>query len=300
MTFKIKEFKGTLKPVFNDSVLSIEPEDKKSIQFINEIKNSLPIDCIKPRDGQPRKTFNENTLIELTESIKSKGVIQPIIVRIISDGLYEIIVGERRWRAAKRAGLVEIPAIIKDYNELDTIAIALIENIQRENLNPLEEAQAIQELLYKSSMTHAQIAEILGKSRVTVSNLLRLLNLEDEVKSLIKAGLIEMGHARALLALSGQSQVETAKLIIAKSLTVRETERIVQNVNNPIDKPLDFIDSSLQKQFNVWKDYLSKKLMSRVNIHFGSDGKGKLVIHFDSTEEANWLIEHIDIKQESK
>lgn len=295
MTTKIKEFKGSLNPIFNESIKHGSDSETEPVIPLTEqtTKDYLPIDQIKPNDDQPRKIFNELSLDELTQSIKSKGVIQPIIVRSIHNGFYEIIVGERRWRAAKQAGLEKIPVIIREYDKSDRIAVALIENIQRENLNPLEEAKAIQNLLEECAMTHNQVAESIGRSRTTVTNLLRLLALADEVKSMINSGLLEMGHARALLSLPTEQQTEVAKLVISKTLSVRETEKLVQYFNTPKQKQEIFIAPEFEKKMCEWKVRLSKQLSSKVNVYFNTDGKGRVVIHFDSIKEADWLMNHI-------
>ena len=290
---KIKEFKGSLNPIFKEEIRNTAELDSDMDQLAQESKDYLPINQITPRGDQPRKNFKESSLDELAQSIKSNGVIQPIIVRSIGKNSFEIIAGERRWRAAKKAGLEKIPAIIREYNKSEGMAVALIENIQRENLNPLEEAQAIQSLLDECDMTHTQVAENLGKSRTAVSNLLRLLALTDEVKVMINSGLLEMGHARALLSLNPVQQIEAAKLVIGKALSVRETEKLVQRLNMPDEKPNTYIDHEFERKAAFWKTQLSKKLSSMVNIHVGADGKGKVVIHFDSMEEANWLMEHV-------
>ncbi len=295
MTAKIKEFKGSLNPIFNEGIRNSTDADINEKEQV--AKDYLLIDDIKPRDDQPRKIFNEASLEELSQSIKSKGVIQPIVVRPTGNNFYEIIVGERRWRAAKRAGLEKIPAIIRDYNKSDGMAVALIENIQRENLNPLEEAEALRSLIEECAMTHNQIAESIGRSRTTVSNLLRLLDLTQEVKSMINSGLLEMGHARALLSLSHDQQSEVAKLIVSKSLSVRETEKLVRNTNASQEKPMVLIDPAFEKKAQTWKAVLARQLSSRVNVHFTSEGKGKVVIHFDSVEEADWLMEHLRVEE---
>ena len=290
---KIKEFKGTLNAIFKEDLENTAELDSNTDLLAQEPKDYLPINQITPRADQPRKTFKESLLDELAQSIKSNGVIQPIIVRSIGKGAYEIIAGERRWRAAKKAGLEKIPAVIREYNKTEGMAVALIENIQRENLNPLEEAQAIQSLIDECAMTHVQVAESLGKSRTAVSNLLRLLALTDEVKVMINSGLLEMGHARALLGLSFDQQIDAAKLVVGKGLSVRETERLVQRINTPEEKQISYVDPTFERKAAVWKTQLSKKLSSAVNIHVSPDGKGKIVISFDSMKEANWLMEHV-------
>jgi ParB family transcriptional regulator, chromosome partitioning protein len=296
MTSKIKKFQGSLKPVF-DASISHQIFEQETSENSQKIRSNLPINSIKPRQDQPRKQFDETSLNELAQSIVAKGVIQPIIVRPTHNGHYEIIVGERRWRASKQAGLDEIPAIVRNYSKSDGMAVSLIENIQRDNLNPLEEAQAIHDLLEECSMTHLQIAENIGKSRAVVSNLLRLLNLEFEVQVMVRASLLEMGHARALLSLSGQAQIDAAKLVVEKSLSVREIEKLVQKGLYPTANKTLKIDPEFSEKTRQWKSHMSKNLCSEVNVHFGKEGKGRVVIHFNSLEEADWLIDHLDIKQ---
>lgn len=274
-----------------------------------DLKNNVPsfeavdlcVSKVEPDKNQPRKFFSESLLDELASSIKQHGVIQPIIVRDIDkDGKYQIIAGERRWRAAKLVGLEKIPAIIKEYNKANRMAVSLIENIQRENLNPLEEAQAIQSLLEECHMTHSQVAESLGRSRTTVTNLLRLLTLSNEVKEMINAGLLEMGHARALLSLSNDQQINAAQLIVSQSLSVRETEKMVQRMNMPQKKQDVYIVPEFEKKAAEWKKWLSSQLSSKVNVHFSADGKGKVVIYFDSIEEADWLMDHLIVSETSE
>ncbi len=300
MVPKIKKFKGSLNPIF-DGIGDHQGITDQEVPNHLVVKDHLPIDRIKPRQNQPRKNFDKDSLEELAQSIKSKGVIQPIIVRPIHDGYYEIIVGERRWRASKQIGLGEIPAIVRDYGKSDRMAVALIENIQRKNLNPLEEAQAIYELIEECSMTHLEVAEGIGKSRATISNLVRLLNLEPEVKVMVNASLLEMGHARALLSLSGQAQIDAAQLVVNRSLSVRDTEKLVQGMQRPVTKQEDIrVDPRFEERAKQWKTYMSQQLSSRVNLHIGAEGKGKMVIYFDSIEEADWLIDHIDVKKEQR
>ena len=290
---KIKEFKGKLNSIFDEEVTNIT-NIESNVDVVHQTQNdSLPIDTIKPRGDQPRKTVNDSSLNELAQSIKSQGVIQPIIVRSTENGLYEIIAGERRWRAAQKAGLDKIPAIIREYNKADGLAVALIENIQRENLNPLEEAQAIQSLLDECDMTHAKVAESIGKSRSTVSNMLRLLDLNEAVKTMMHSGLLEMGHARALLILNAEQQVEAATLVVGNALSVRETEKLVQRLISPKEKNLSDINPIFEKKAALWKAHLSRMLSSNVNVHINHEGKGKVVINFDSIEEADWMIKQI-------
>jgi len=272
------------------------------INLQNDIQSLEAIDLrlsqIEPDENQARKFFCDTSLEELASSIRQHGVIQPILVREIDPrgNKYQIIAGERRWRAAKIVGLEKIPAIIRKYDKANGMAVSLIENIQRENLNPLEEAQAIQKLLDECYMTHSDVAETLGRSRTTVTNLLRLLTLTDEVKEMLNAKLLEMGHARALLSLSSEQQADTAKIIIRKSLSVRETEKLVQRLNMPQNKQEFLLTPQFEKKTNDWMSQLSKQLSSKVNMHFNSDGKGRMVINFDSLEEADWLMAHLKVE----
>jgi len=285
---RVKEFGGALASIFDDQNIT----DSDDSSFINNIL----ITKIHPRKNQPRKSFDEASLSELAASIKTKGVIQPIIVSKIENGNFEIIVGERRWRSAQIAGLTTIPAIIKDYSKQDIMSVALIENIQRENLNSVEEAMAINQLIEEFSMTHSAVAESIGKSRTTVTNLLRLLELQDEVKNMLTDGLLDMGHARALLALDGAQQLEAAKKIILGQLSVREAEKLVNRYKlalpeiTPSVKPID------PQKTNYLSKILSERLSSKVNIQFNNKGEGKVIIHVSSVDEAEWLVEHIQVK----
>ena len=265
------------------------------IDFSNDAQSFEAIDLclskIEPDKNQPRKIFTEETLEELATSIKNHGVIQPIIVRDIDNGKkYQIIAGERRWRAARMAGLEKIPAIVREYDNVQRMAVSLIENIQRENLNPLEEAQAIQSLLGECDMTHNEVADSIGRSRTTVTNILRLLSLTREVKVMVNSGLLEMGHARALLSLSGAQQIKAAETVIHKNLSVRETEKIAQCMTMCKPEKVNSVRQEYISKAATWNTQLSKKFSSNVNVNFKSDGKGKLVFQFESIEEAEWLI----------
>lgn len=249
---------------------------------------------IEPNKNQPRKIFSEDSLEELAASIKNHGVIQPIIVRDIDNGRkYQIIAGERRWRAANMAGLEKIPAIVREYDNAQRMSAALIENIQRENLNPLEEAQAIQSLLGECDMTHNEVADSIGRSRTTVTNILRLLTLTREVKVMVNSGHLEMGHARALLSLSSAQQIEAAETVVLKHLSVRETERLVQGMLSGQSKNIININHEYLSKASRWSEQLSKKFLSNVNVNFKQDGKGRIVFQFESVEEAEWLISNI-------
>lgn len=251
---------------------------------------TLDVDLLQPGKYQPRKDMSPEALEELAESIKAQGVIQPIVVRKISDDKYEIIAGERRWRAAQLAKLDKVPCIVKQVADEAAVAIALIENIQREDLNAMEEAIALNRLIEEFDLTHQQIADAVGKSRATVSNLLRLNGLNEPVKRLLEYGDIEMGHARALLALQGEEQTSVARLVVAKELTVRETERLVNKVLNPAkesEKPVKDADvARLESQ-------LIERLGAKVSISHGSKGKGKIVINYQNLAELDGILAKI-------
>jgi ParB family chromosome partitioning protein len=268
---------------------AFEPIDlKNTLQSMDVV--DLPISKIIPDGDQPRKIFSDSSIEDMALSIKKHGVIQPVLVRINDDNKYILIAGERRWRAAKLAGLERIPAIIKNYDKASRMAIALIENIQRENLNPLDEAQAIQSLIDECYMTHGQVAESLGKSRTTITNLLRLLTLENTVKEKLNLGLLEMGHARALLSLTGTQQIDAAEIIVKKSLSVRETEKLTKMANSPKMSKLLSYDTEYAARINELSLMLSKKISSKVNISFKSNGKGQVVLNFDTLEDAEDLM----------
>jgi len=254
---------------------------------------SLPVDIIQRGRYQPRVDMHPESLQNLADSIREQGVVQPIVVRGIGDGRYEIIAGERRWRAAQLAGLHEIPAVIRDVEDRAAIAIALIENIQRENLNPLEEARALKRLISEFEMTHEQAAQAVGRSRVAVSNLLRLLDLEDAVKGMVERRELEMGHARALLALSGVRQVEAARQVIARGLTVRATERLVQELQRTDVSRRTSASASRDPDIQRLEARLSDRLGASVLIRHGTGGKGRLEIRYNSLDELDGILEHI-------
>lgn len=253
--------------------------------------NQLPIEKIVRGKYQPRKHMDSAALQELAESIKAQGIIQPIVVRLLDSGDYEIIAGERRWRAAQLAGLDKVPVVIKEVPDEAAIAMALIENIQREDLNPIEEAVALQRLLDEFGLTHQQAAEAVGKSRTTVTNFLRLLTLNEDVKALLAQGKLEMGHAKVLLALTGSRQSQVAKLVALKGLTVRETEQLVKASLDPTPtvskKPVDPDIRRLENE-------LSDKLAAKTKLHHQPNGKGKLVIQYNSLDELEGILDHIN------
>ena len=238
---------------------------------------------------QPRDDIDPEALNELAESIKSQGVIQPLVVRKITYDKYEIIAGERRWRASILAGLEEVPVIVREIDDQVALAIGLIENIQRESLTPLEEAKALQQLIVDFKMTHEEISQVVGRSRSSVSNLIRLLQLKEPVKKLLNKGSIEMGHARSLLPLDEESQIFVANEVIKRSLSVRQTEALVKKVLNPQPKKALNIDPFIQDLSAT----LSKKLNWKIEIK-DIDNKGRLIIHYKSKTELNDIVKHFN------
>jgi ParB family chromosome partitioning protein len=252
--------------------------------------HTLPIEHLQRGKFQPRKDMNPEKLQELADSIKAQGIIQPIVVRKLAQDKYEIVAGERRWRAAQLAGLQQVPVVVKDIDDRATMAIALIENIQRQDLNPLEEAEALRRLLDEFTMTHQQIADAVGKSRVTVTNLLRLMDLQPEVKKLLIAGQLEMGHARALLSLDAAKQVAAAQKIAKEGLTVRMAEKLVKDAQTePKPQKTKAIDHDTLRLQNE----LTAKLGAKVVIDHKGNGAGKLVIAYSSLEELDGILEQI-------
>ena len=247
----------------------------------------LPIEFLTPGKYQPRKDMSQEALEDLASSIRAQGVIQPIVVRPVAKDKFEIIAGERRWRASQLAQLSEVPCIVKDVPDEAAVAIALIENIQREDLNAMEEAVALERLLTEFALTHQQVADAVGKSRASVTNLLRLNQLNDDVKLLLEHGDIEMGHARALLALKDTEQSDAGRLVAAKQLTVRETENLVRRILEPkpvvAEKPRDPDVVSLEQR-------LSERFAAPVQISYNNKGKGKLEISYSSLDELDGII----------
>ena len=249
--------------------------------------STLPIEHLVPGKYQPRKDMSPEALEELASSIRSQGVIQPIVVRQVDNHRYEIIAGERRWRAAQLAQLDDIPCLVKNVPDEAAVAIALIENIQREDLNAMEEAMALHRLMNEFSLTHSQVADAVGKSRTTVTNLLRLNNLNDDVKLLVEHGDIEMGHARALLALEGDAQSDAAQTVSGKGLTVRDTEKLVKKLLEPAKpKPEKVLDPDVKQLI----ERLSETLGAPVNIDHNAKGKGKMVINFNDLDQLDGII----------
>ncbi len=237
--------------------------------------------------------MDEEALQELAASIRAQGVLQPVVVRPMSGtGRYELVAGERRWRAAQLAGLQDIPAVIRDVPDQAAMAIALIENIQRENLNPVEEAHALHRLIDEFDMTHQQAADAVGRSRAAVSNLLRLLDLSADVKALLENGDLEMGHARALLSLTSDQQGQVARQVVAKGLSVRETEHLVRRLQQTASSGRP-ASPSTDPDIRRLQDDLSAQLGAMVKIQHTARGKGRLVVHYNSLDELDGILNHI-------
>jgi len=253
----------------------------------------LPLDLVEPGRLQPRMHMAPEALEELTQSIRARGVVQPIVVRSAEDGVhFEIIAGERRWRAAQAAGLTKIPAVVREVPDDAALAIALIENIQREDLNAIEEATAVGRLIEEFSLTHQEAADAIGRSRVGVSNLLRLLDLGDEARGLLEQGELEMGHARALLGLKDEAQGQAAREVVSRALNARQTEDLVRRMKAPSSaKPASGKSDDPDVRRLVEK--LGEQLGARVQILQGGGGKGRLVIYYASLDELDGILERI-------
>ena len=258
----------------------------------NELRE-LPIDLMQRGKYQPRIDMHTESLQELADSIRAQGVVQPIVVRPIGGGKYEIIAGERRWRASQLAGLHEIPAVIRDVSDSAAIAMALIENIQREDLNPLEEAHALQRLIDEFDMTHQQASEAVGRSRAAVSNLLRLQELNEDVQQMLIKGELEMGHGRALLGLRGTAQTAAAQQVVKRALSVRETEQLVRRESEDSKRVKPAATTHLDPDIRRFQDDLSAKLGAKVQIQHTAKGKGKLSIQYNSLDELDGILGHI-------
>jgi ParB family chromosome partitioning protein len=261
------------------------------IDNVNSELRKIKITQLVAGKYQPRREMSDAGLEELSLSIQSQGIIQPILVRLISDDKYEIIAGERRWRAAKLAQLDVVPCLVKSVPDESAVAIALIENIQREDLNAMEEAIALERLLTEFDLTHQEVALAVGKSRTTVSNLLRLNNLNDDVKVFLENGDIEMGHARALLALDGDIQTSAAHTVATKELTVRDTEALIKKIQNPVAEP-EKINKTLETL--ELEQGLTDKIGAKVAINHNKKGKGKLVISYDNLTKLEEILAKIN------
>lgn len=250
----------------------------------------LPVGALRPGKYQPRTRMDEVSLAELADSIRSRGVIQPIVVRPVGDSQYEILAGERRWRAARIANLERIPALIREVPDEAALGIGLIENIQREDLNPIEEASGLKRLIDEFKLTHEEVARAIGRSRVGVTNLLRLLELAPAVQAMVQDGAIDMGHARALLALSKARQIEIARQVAEKGLSVRETERLVQEVHAAPKTSAHHVPAKLDPDTRRLQEELSEALGAMVRIKPRQGGKGSVVIDYASLDELEGLL----------
>ena len=257
-------------------------------------QRSLPIERLKPGKYQPRTRMDQESLDELAASIKAQGVMQPILIRAVDKTpgaeRYEIVAGERRWRASQQAGLAEVPVLVRDIPDEQALAMALIENIQRENLNQLEEAQGLQRLIDEFGLTHQQAADAVGRSRPAASNLLRLLQLSPMVQELLMSGKLDMGHARALLPLTGAQQVAAAQRIVQKGLSVREAERLVQQITRPARKPAE---QPVDRDLLRLQEELADGLGANVQIKTNKKGAGKVTIEFGSLEQLDGLLSRL-------
>ncbi|HMY38354.1 MAG TPA: ParB/RepB/Spo0J family partition protein, partial [Marinagarivorans sp.] len=258
----------------------------------------LPVEFLQRGKYQPRRDIQNESLQELADSIKAQGVMQPIVVRLIGPERYEIIAGERRWRASQLAGLDRVPAIIRDVPDETAIAMALIENIQREDLNPVEEAVALKRLQDEFELTHQQVADAVGKSRAAVSNSLRLLNLSNEVRTLLEHGDLEMGHARCLLSLEPGQQSALARQIIARALSVRQAEALVRKTQQ--EEAMDKVDppKNLSPDLKKLEEGLMGRLGVKVQVQHSARGAGKLVLKYKSLDELDGLLARLEYKEQ--
>lgn len=272
---------------------SSQPEGAASAKTPESELQKLAIEFLQPGKYQPRKDMSQQALEDLALSIRAQGVIQPIVVRKVASDKYEIIAGERRWRAAQLAQLDQVPCIIRDVPDEAAVAIALIENIQREDLNAMEEAVALDRLLTEFELTHQQVADAVGKSRTSITNLLRLNLLNADVKVLLEHGDIDMGHARALLALDDELQSEAARQVAAKQLTVRETESLVRRLQQP---PVEKQNTRKDPDVAALEQRLSEHLAAPVQIDYNRKGKGKMVIAYSSLDELEQILSKIRLE----
>ncbi len=257
-----------------------------------ETLRNIPLDLLERGKYQPRTHMDKQALADLADSIRAQGVVQPIVARELKTGNYEIIAGERRWRAAQIAGLETIPTIVRRVPDEAVIAIALIENIQREDLNPLEEASALQQLIGEFGMNHQKVADTVGRSRTAVTNLLRLLTLNEDVRKLLLAGKLDMGHARALLALPAGAQGQVARLVAQRDLSVRETEALVRRrLRQPAARKKS--RSSNDADIRSLQDKLAERLGAKVRINHKRSGRGQLTIDYNSIDELEGILDHI-------
>ena len=255
----------------------------------------LPIEFMQPGQYQPRKIMTDDALEELASSIRAQGIIQPIVVREIGKNKFEIIAGERRWRASQLAELDVIPCLVRDIPDQAAIAMALIENIQREDLNAMEEAVALQRLMQEFELTHQQTADAVGKSRTTVTNLLRLLTLTEVCRTMLERGDLEMGHARALLSLTSEQQTSVARMVVDKGLTVRETEKLVRVTSAPNKAKFE---AKGDPHIIQLERRISDKIGAAIKIQHSAKGKGKIIIQYSSLDELDGVLKHMGVEQE--
>lgn len=279
-----------------EALLGPNSDEGNESQIQGEMVKSIPLNKLQAGKYQPRTRMDEGSLLELAESIKSQGVMQPILVRPVGAAKYEIIAGERRFRASRMAGLEEVPVLIKSVPDESALAMALIENIQRENLNPLEEAQGVQRLIREFDLTHEEASQAIGRSRSATSNLLRLLNLADSVQTMLLAGDIEMGHARALLALNAAEQIACANEVINRRLSVRETEKLVNDWTNDSDRVLS--KTSQSADVRRLQEGLADWIACAVQIKANNQGKGSVTIKFNNLDELDGVLERIGYPKE--
>jgi len=289
---------ATSKSVAHKDAQSAKDQNSTYDEATNDLKK-IPIEFLHAGKYQPRKDMADQALEELAASIKAQGIIQPIVVRQTGTDKYEIIAGERRWRAAQMSRLEVVPCLIKNVADDAAVAIALIENIQREDLNSMEEAQALERLMLEFNLTHQQVAEAVGKSRTTVTNLLRLNGLEEGVKTLLEHGDIDMGHARALLSLVGIEQENLAKLVAEKGLTVRETERLVKKAQEePNTEDLPKKEKTIDPDVRRLATTLTDTLGTSVKIDHNKKGKGKMTISFENLDQLDGILAHITVPKD--
>lgn len=286
--FVLKEFGGNLNPIF---------KKEQGIGTVKEVVTKIEYDLIPIQDiakntQQPRQNFPDEEIKELADSIRKQGVIQPIIVRPVEDNKYELVAGERRLRASKVAELDKIPALIREYNDKEVFFIAMIENLQREDLNPIEEAMAYKKLADYYNLSHEQIGAEVGKSRVAITNMLRLLSLEPEVRSMLEKNIIGMGHARALISLSKEEQLKLANEIITRNLTVRDVEKLVSKLGNP-KLPKPEIEDEVHAKTQIFLARMTNELSARVKIQVNNQWKGRATIYFESKDELEQLVDKI-------
>ncbi|VEG91683.1 ParB/RepB/Spo0J family partition protein [Legionella spiritensis] len=287
MTVKRGGLGRNLSVLLGHKDLALPSEQSKGDQPLQ-----LPLNVMQPGKYQPRSDIEEDSLAELADSIKQQGLLQPLIVREIRPDHYEIIAGERRWRASRLAGLSEVPVVIRQVDDETAMAIALVENLQREDLNAMDQARAMYRLTREFDLTHQQVADLLCKSRTAVSNFLRLLSLAEDVRRLLEYGDLDMGHARALLVLEEEQQSYVAKLVVAKGLSVRETEKLVKRVKDGHTKPAVPV-KDVSEQVKTQLDQLAHHLRTKIHVKQGKSGKGSLIIHYKSLSDLESVIQQI-------